>query len=198
MPDLPASPFAAFDPRPAVRPQPARGATLHDAVPQDAAPLGALQAQVRGGDAGRWEGKIAALIQEPRGTVVVARAEGSLLGFANAEYLPAHPDDGAPAGYYLTGVTVAPQWRRRGLGRLLTRRRMEWAWWHAPDARGEVWCFVSSANPASLALHHALGFVAVRSGPAFQGIPFTSGDGTLLRARPKPAENDDSRLAQPG
>jgi phosphinothricin acetyltransferase len=55
---------------------------------------------------------------------------------------------------------------------------MAWVWERAP----EVWCFVSAANPVSMDLHVALGFVEVRRAPALQGVTFDCGEGVLLRA----------------
>ncbi len=110
---------------------------------------------------------------------MLARVGGETAGYANVAFLSEHPEDGAPGGYYLTGVTVAPRWRRRGVGAALTRWRMVWAWQRGP----EVWCFVSARNRASLDLHHALGFREVRRAGVLQGVAFDGGEGVLIRAQ---------------
>ncbi|MFI6152949.1 GNAT family N-acetyltransferase [Kitasatospora sp. NPDC051170] len=167
--------FAAYAPAPGER-QPPVAAVVAGAVEEDVPVLAALQARARGGSAGEWAQRIRRALDAERSLVVTARVAGEVVGYANVAFLSAH----APVGYYLTGVTVDPVWRRRGLGRLLTEWRMEWVW-----GRGEpVWCFVSAENRASLDLHRELGFERVASGPSFQGVAFACGEGWLLRADP--------------
>ncbi len=151
---------------------------LREATHADVAGLAVLQAEARGGDTERWAAQIGKGVEDEQRLVVVAEVRGELAGYANAAYLPEHPRDHSPAGYYLTGVTVAPRLRRRGVGTLLTRHRMAWVL----ERDRYVWCFVSAANRASLDLHRELGFSIVRSGSAFQGVGFAAGDGFLLRA----------------
>ncbi|WP_129309074.1 N-acetyltransferase [Streptomyces sp. L2] len=170
-------PFAPYVPRPASRPVPVTAA-LSEATPADVPRLAALQAQVRGGTAEQWADRLRRLVEGTDAVVVRADMDGETVGFGSAALLPPHPADGAPGGWYLTGVTVAPSWRRRRIGRALTRARMTRVFARAP----EIWCFVSARNPASLDLHHALGFHELRRGPSFQGIPFDCGEGALLRA----------------
>ena len=127
----------------------------------------------------QWAKRIARSAGGEQSAVVLARVGGELAGYANVSFLPENLDDGAPGGYYLTGVSVLPGWRRRGVGNALTQWRMEWAWQRTPD----VWCFVSARNQASLDLHYALRFSAVRRAAALQGVAFDGGEGVLLRAR---------------
>jgi ribosomal protein S18 acetylase RimI-like enzyme len=57
---------------------------------------------------------------------------------------PDAPANIAPAGYYLTGLLVAPGYRRRGIAEQLTRARMAWT-----AARvTEIWFFANAANRA--------------------------------------------------
>lgn len=156
--------------------------SLAEAVESDLAELAALQVGVRGGVRGgtlpEWSGRIARTMRSALSAVVVARVGTEIAGYGNVMYLARHPEDDAPEGYYLMGVSVAHRWRRRGIGDAMTRWRMAWVWERAP----EVWCFVSAANPASVDLHLTLGFVEVRRAPALQGVPFDSGEGVLLWA----------------
>lgn len=171
-------PYATYRSAPDTRPAPVT-AELSVASAADIDQLAAIQMRVRGGEIGQWAERIARSISGERSVSVVARVGGEIAGYANAAFLPEHPGDGAPDGYYLTGVTVSPQWRRRGLGRALTRLRMAWVWERDPL----VWCFVSARNGSSLGLHAALGFCEVRRAPVLQGVPFEGGTGVLLRAR---------------
>ncbi|MDH6130651.1 ribosomal protein S18 acetylase RimI-like enzyme [Kitasatospora sp. MAA4] len=154
-------------------------AVLSEAAREDLGVLAALQVRVRGGSERELVDRLARALDDERRAVVVARVGGVVAGYANVAFLPQHPVDGAPGGYYLTGVTVDHPWRRRGLGRLLTRWRMAWVWERDTDVR----CFVSSANRASIDLHLALGFTVVRTGRSFQGITFAAGEGVLMSAR---------------
>ena len=177
----PVTPFAAYEPDPSERPGPV-DAVLEQAGVEDIGRLAAVQAGVRGGPAEQWSGRIARALGGEHGehrVVVLARVGAEVAAYANAAYLAGHPEDGAPGGYYLTGVTVAQRWRRRGLGGLLTRWRMDWVW----EREQSVWCFVSSQNRASLDLHRRLGFEVVRSARSLQGVSFDSGEGILLNAR---------------
>lgn len=172
-------PFAAYVPQPAERHGPA-SAVVAAATGGDVAALAGLQARTRGGSAADWADRIRRDLGVEQRLVVTAKVAGETVGYANAAFLPGHPVDRAPAGYYLTGVTVDAAWRRRGIATQLTRRRMEWV----GERDAAVWCFVSARNQASLDLHRELGFEQVRSGPAFQGVRFTGGAGLLLRAVP--------------
>jgi ribosomal protein S18 acetylase RimI-like enzyme len=167
------------EPSPGQRPEGVE-AELAPAVEGDLDVLGALQARVRGGDAGEWARRVRKAMGRPRGAVVVARVGDAVVGYGSVAYLAEHAEDGAPGGFYLTGVTVDLGWRRRGVGEQLTRWRMEWAW---RQAAGELWCLVSARNPASIELHRGLGFREVRRAPALQGVPFDGGEGLLMRAQ---------------
>ena len=69
---------------------------------------------------------------------------------------------GTPAGYYLSGVLVAPAWRRRGIATALTRARLRWVFARADEA-----FYVAGAdNIASLHLHTALGFQEMKRFPS--------------------------------
>jgi ribosomal protein S18 acetylase RimI-like enzyme len=169
--------FADYLPDPGERHDPV-DAVLGEAERDDVLPLAILQAAARGGTVAEWAERIGRALDDERGLVLTAKVAGEAVAYANVAFLPEHPVDHAPAGHYLTGVTVDPAWRRRGIADQLTRRRMEWIWERDPA----VWCFISARNPASLDLHRDLGFERVRAGGAFQGIEFAGGEGWLLRA----------------
>ncbi|MFJ2863538.1 GNAT family N-acetyltransferase [Kitasatospora sp. NPDC087314] len=171
--------FAAYSPNPAERHAPVT-AVVAEATGEDVPTLAMMQARARGGSAGEWADRIHRALHRERSLVITAKVSGAAVGYANAAFLPEHAVDGAPAGYYLTGVTVDPDWRRRGMATLLTQRRMEWVW----ERGSAVWCFISARNRASLDLHRKRGFNQVTFGVSFQGIEFTGGEGWLLRAGP--------------
>lgn len=108
----------------------------------------------------------------------VAVVDGVIAGFGQAHRLDTH-DDGGPEGYYLTGVTVLPAYRRRGLSLELTRPRLGWI----RDRSDTAWCFVNATNGASLRLHEKLGFTEVARAASIHGVTFDGGGGVLLRRR---------------
>ncbi|WP_454226258.1 GNAT family N-acetyltransferase [Propioniciclava flava] len=65
-----------------------------------------------------------------------------------------HGGRNAPDGWYLSGVVIAPDARRRGLGRRLTQERIDWAL----ERGSAVYYVVAASNWASRALHGELGF----------------------------------------
>ncbi len=112
---------------------------------------------------------------------VVAVAEGEIVGWAKTHYWDC-VDDPAPAGHYLGGITVHPQWRRRGVGTALTSVRLDWIWARAIDA----WYVVNERNHASIELHRGWGFEEVARASAFHATTFTGGVGLLMHARRHP------------
>lgn len=100
-----------------------------------------------------------------------------IIAWAQANYLKASLDD-APDGHYLAGVTVAPQWRRRGVAGALTTRRLRWI----GERADEAFFVVNPANRASLALHTRWGFEEVLRAPRLAGVSFSGGVGLLMRA----------------
>lgn len=84
-----------------------------------------------------------------------------------------------PAGWYLSGVVVRPDLRRRGIARALTALRIE-------DLRGEaagLLYFVNARNRASIDLHAAFGFEELTRDFEIPGISFEGGEGILFRLR---------------
>ena len=73
-------------------------------------------------DASEWSDALLRDIRDPEGHLVVADAGGTIVGYGRArlfEPAPDAPADTAPRGYYLTGIFVHPEQRRRGLGEIL-------------------------------------------------------------------------------
>ncbi|MBD3236600.1 MAG: GNAT family N-acetyltransferase [Candidatus Eisenbacteria bacterium] len=114
--------------------------------------------------------------------VLVAEIAGTTVGFGRLRYVPHIPPRAragyAPGGWYLTGVIVDPDFRRRGVAHILTRDRLRWI-----ASRSRHAYYVANArNRASIALHEAFGFVEMTPGPELAGIAFCGGEGVLFRA----------------
>lgn len=127
---------------------------------------------------------LAAAISDESRLVVVACVEGSIVGWAKTHFW-AEADGSAPAGHYLGGLRVKPEWRRRGIGVALTQARLDWIWERAAAA-----CYVvNAANLASIDLHARWGFRTIGTGEKFHTTEFHGGAGLLMRAvRPRRRE----------
>lgn len=103
--------------------------------------------------------QFAADITGERRQMFVAKASGRVVAYGRVLELAADETaEGTPAGYYLSGVLVEPEWRDRGIATALTRARLRWAF-----ARTDrVFYVTGTDNAASLHLHAALGFQEIR------------------------------------
>ena len=112
--------------------------------------------------------------------ILVAEAAGGIVGFGRARRFahPPEPPPGlAPAGWYLLGVRVADEWRRRGVGTALTRERLAWIARRAHEA----FYFTGADNHASAALHAHFGFVEVSREFTYPRAEGLEGGGVLYR-----------------
>ena len=120
---------------------------------------------------------------EPTNALWVAELCEVLAGYARVRELDRPADAVAnhqPAGWYLGGVVIAPEYRRRGLARLLTQVRLEFL--QALGAH-EVHYVVNADNLASIDLHDAFGFEEVTRNFHSPGVTFRAGRGILFRKR---------------
>ena len=139
------------------------GLRIREALAADATSIANLRSNRSGKPFGEVLGEtrreIAAI--DP-GTLMlhVATIDGDFAGFGRCKHVePADGDcaESVPAGWYLSGIIVAPAHRRRGVGRAITESRLSWI---AERAR-EVYYFADTDNLASIHLHAGFGFVEV-------------------------------------
>ncbi|MDF2846590.1 MAG: family N-acetyltransferase [Oerskovia sp.] len=116
-------------------------------------------------------------LTDPERVVLVATVDDEVVGWGKTHWW-SYADGPAPVGHYLGGVTVDPGSRRGGVGRALTRARMDWV----AERAAFVCCVVNATNVASLALHEGAGFREAARAASFHTIRFTGGSGVLLRA----------------
>ena len=174
--------FSDFDPAPR---RLARTTARARSATDDDLPAAAALSQRRSG--GELDGILAGmreLIESGREAMLVAEVEGAVQAFAKwgtIEPPPDAPENSIPAGWYLTGVVVAPEHRRRGIALELTRARVDLIHERAESA----YYFANERNRASIALHERLGFREVRRGIWAPGVTFDDGVGVLFGlARP--------------
>jgi len=88
---------------------------------------------------------------------------------------------GPPGGYYLPGVIVDPAHRGHGIGGLLVRARIDFAWSAGAPA---LYYFANSRNATTIALHAKFGFREIQRPFQFPGVEFEDGVGVLFRLEP--------------
>lgn len=99
---------------------------------------------------------------------------------------PGAPANVAPDGWYLLGLVVQPEQRRRGIGTALVRVRMAWI----GERDATAWYFADDDNPATIALHARFGFEPVTSDLWLPGLAHPETPMTLYRAPTRPAAAD--------
>lgn len=127
---------------------------MRDARTTDLPATAALVADVAGGSAADWRVTFADALADPHRLFLVAEVDGEVVGLGQARHVPEGPD-GAPGGWYLSGLTVAAGYRRRGLGRRLVLERLARLMARGAEA---VHYAAEPDNAATIALHRALGF----------------------------------------
>ena len=108
-------------------------------------------------DASIWRTSLLEDIAKSDRLLVVAERAEEVIGYGRVLRFVPEPDapaDIAPSGYYLMGLVVHPDHRRRRVAAALTQARLDWISKHADDA----WYFANARNAASIALHAPFGF----------------------------------------
>jgi len=122
------------------------------------------------------------LVRVARGEMILLVAEtgGAVAAYGSAARFdppPGAPPNCTPAGWYLSGVVVAPAHRRRGIARALTHARMD----RLATRAHEVYYFANELNRASIDLHTSFGFRELTRDFWHPDATFTGGAGILYR-----------------
>lgn len=160
------------------------GTPLPDAVVRvgvrdDLTQTGALAAHREGGLVSTWVARHERRFDADGNALFVVEHAGRIVGYGWVAWLTpvAHGGRNAPDGWYLNGMVIDPALRRRGLGRRLTQKRIDWAL-----RRGEaVHYVVAASNRASRDLHASLGFEEVTDDFRLPGVVFNHDNGLLCR-----------------
>jgi ribosomal protein S18 acetylase RimI-like enzyme len=171
--------FEPYEPQPVRRHAPV--SCVVTPITEDDVPVIAELAWRRdGGSRDEHRGRVATWCTSEAITLVAREASASrVLGFGRAAVLDAGPC--ATSGWYLNGLVVAPEARRRGVGERLTLARI---WLLAARGVGEVRCAINARNRASIALYERLGFALDRRVTELPGVTFEGGNGLVLVVRP--------------
>lgn len=111
----------------------------------------------------------------------VAEEDETVIGFGRVCYVPefeeVDPPLRPPVGWYLLGVVVAPEHRRRGVASALTRTRLAWL----AERASEAFYFTRNTNATSIALHEAFGFEELTTEFLFPRTGLEPANGTMFR-----------------
>lgn len=122
------------------------------------------------------------LLSTERFHMFVAEAEGKIVGFGRAirySYSIIKDRYPAPYGWYLMGMVVHNNYRRRGIGETLTKLRLEEIFKRTDRA----YYIVNAENKSSIKLHEKLGFRIIEEGEGFLRVSFTGGKGYLCEVK---------------
>lgn len=107
----------------------------------------------------------------------VATIENIVVGYARARVIN---DDKAPypapLGWYLMGVLVAPEFRKRGIARRLTEFRLNWL----KNKTKEIFYVTNISNKASIHLHKEFKFKKISRAKGFYNVYFKQEDSVLF------------------
>ena len=162
---------------------------IRTALPSDVAALAGIEAAREGGEPAAHAAKLEKLLASSaagQARVLAAQHGSRLVGIAKITRFtppPDSPSNIAPAGWYLSGVIVAKDYRRRGIGRRLTQARLNWI----AERDRAAYYFSNARNNASIDLHRAFGFVELTRDFTFPGASFEGGAGILFKAALSPS-----------
>lgn len=131
---------------------------VRDATEADLDATVELIAAHRGGDVDEWRRLFTNALHDDKRHFVVALVDARVIGFGHTKLVQrdgsSHNEGAPPPGWYLSGVTVDPSYRRLGVGTALTRVRLS-------RLRGKtdvVYYAAEPENTATLELHSLFGF----------------------------------------
>jgi len=166
--------------------KPSMSQDIRPAGQEDIKQLATLTYNRDGGDLAQLESKfkneIANMESTDDGLLLVAELNSEVIGFARVKYFkpaPASPANICPEGWYLTGIIVAPEYRRRGMASALTQARLDWIAQRADQA----YYFANAKNRVSIELHERFGFVEFTRDFVYPDVTFTGGEGILFSVK---------------
>jgi ribosomal protein S18 acetylase RimI-like enzyme len=120
------------------------------------------------------------LSMSPSSWILVAEIEKTIVGFGRAAYFDTKtikPRFPSPSGWYLMGVIVKPEFRRKRIADALTKLRIA----RISKIAQEVYFVVNAGNRVSIELHEQLGFIRINEAEGFLNISFEGNKGYLFK-----------------
>lgn len=121
----------------------------------------------------RWTPEMIAQVSDR--VVLLASVQDEIGGIAKTHF-HCEQEGKAPAGHYLGGVVITPNFRRRGIGSALTLARMKWIW----SRSSTVYYFANEHNTASIGMHETLGFKSIGRFAQIRGVTADDGRSELI------------------
>lgn len=156
--------FEDFNPEKGEDPGLPEGFSIREAVSSDVENIATLRFEREGGDYQELIKDSEKLIQEMLDVettgVFIAEIPGLAIGFSILRYfIPAKdaPTNSAPEGWYLLGINVKKDFRRRGVGSELIRARLK----AIPESFDKVYFFTNPKNLTSQLFHEKFGFTRI-------------------------------------
>ncbi len=149
---------------------------VRPAVPSDAPGIG-LVARTRRPLPSAFDEQVAVWAADEGQHVAVGARGDVVVGWGRVAPWRGHDD--APDGWYVSALTVHPEWRRRLVADRLLADLFAWT----AGVADVLYSVVNAGNLASVEIHLRHGFREVARGAGFAGIGFTGGVGMLLVAR---------------
>ena len=107
----------------------------------------------------------------------VAIHENKIVGYGRLVKITEVIGIPGPLGWYLMGITVSHNYRRKGIGEKLTKFRLEFA----AKLCSEIYFVCNAQNETSIYIHEKLGFQKILKGKGFFNILFDQGLGYIYR-----------------
>ena len=120
--------------------------------------------------------------QDSNAYIFVALIDEYIVGHGKLFYFNDQKHDvdfESPQGWYLNGIIVDPEYRRRGVARKLLKARESFAF-HYKSGQ-DIYSIVSAENVPSINYHLNSGFVEDKRAPGFLNVRLKCGEGILFR-----------------
>ena len=106
-----------------------------------------------------WQSRFERDLADPKRLFLVATVDDSVMGYGHTTLHSRTLDEEAtyPSGYFLSGLMVSPDHRRKGIGKLLTIARID----RLRQVTDIIYYRAESDNKATIDLHSRLGFERV-------------------------------------
>ena len=139
---------------------------IRSAEPQDLVACAVLISNHESGTLDDWRSRFEGDLANPRRLFLVATLDDFVVGYGHTTLHSRTSEEDvttSPSGYFLSGLMVAPDHRREGVGKLLTIARIE----KLSEVTDTIYYRAEPDNKATIELHSRLGFKSigtVRSG----------------------------------
>ena len=140
----------------------------------DALPIAQIIAKLTSTDINRCVESIETSLQKSNFITIIAEYNSEIVGYSKIVYCE---KEDAPKGWYVGGILVQPNFRRRGVGEKLTEKLIE----IAKSKTDTLYSFINAQNKSSITLHEKLGFVEFDRRSSIMGVTFEGGVGIFLK-----------------